>query len=39
MPVFFDADIADGRGKLTEAGKKALQEEIDMVDHVPTVAS
>jgi hypothetical protein len=39
VPMFFDPDISDGRGKLTEAGKKALQEEMDMVDHAPAAAA
>ena len=32
VPVLFDEDISSGRGTLTEAGRKVLKEEFDMVD-------
>lgn len=33
VPKLFDADISDGKGKLTQRGKEALQAEINLIDH------
>jgi hypothetical protein len=32
VPVLFDEDISSGQGTLTDAGRKVLKEEFDMVD-------
>jgi hypothetical protein len=33
VPVLFHADISDGKGKLTDRGKEALKQELEMVGH------
>lgn len=33
VPVLFNEDISDGKGKLTERGLEALRAELNLVDH------
>ncbi|PWN48611.1 hypothetical protein IE53DRAFT_399359 [Violaceomyces palustris] len=39
VPTFFDADISDGRPKLTAAGREALDGEEKLVGYTPTDAA
>lgn len=31
VPRFFEVDISDGRPKLSEGGRKAIQEEVERI--------